>query len=56
MLIKQLGELGFLGMLVPEERGGLGPTTLPISLHSRKSRRRRIGGRYHVGAQLMPRR
>ncbi len=54
MLIKQLGELGFLGMLVPEGHGGLG-LDQPYLSHCTRGNRGgppTLARSYHVGAQL----
>ena len=35
--VKELGELGFMGMMVPEEWGGIGLDTISYVLADRKS-------------------
>ena len=43
-LVEKLGELGFLGMMIPEEYDGLGLDTLHVSRRARGDRdRRRVG-------------
>ena len=43
-LLREMGALGLLGMLVPEEWGGIGMTTVGfVAEHEREAGRRRLG-------------